>query len=405
MAKVLIIGAGGVGNVVAHKCAEVANTFSEIILASRTLSRCNEIKERIKNKYGVSITTDKVDAESKEELLSLLKKYKPDIVINVTLPYYDLNIMDACLKTGSSYLDTANYESKDVVEFNYKDQWAFHKNYEKEGLTAILGCGFDPGVSNAYCAYAQKHYFDKIDYIDILDCNAGNHGKVFATNFNLEINLREFMHNGKYWENGKWIETPPILNENCVHFTFDYPIVGKYESYLIFHEELESLVKNIKGLKRIRFWMTFSNSYLMHFRVLHNLGLTRIDEVEYKGIKIVPLQFLQHLLPDPRTLGKNYTGKTVIGCIIEGEKGGKRNRIYLYNVCDHAESYKETGGTAIHYTTGVPAMVGALMFAKGKWKKPGVYNVEQFDPDPFIKEIETYGLPTTIENPSSRYVP
>lgn len=398
MGKVLIIGAGGVGNVVVHKCAQVPEVFSEIMLASRTLSRCEELKAEIKKRYNRDIQIATVDADNVPEMVALIREFKPDIVMNITLPFYDLKIMEACLQAGVNYLDTANYEPKDVAHFEYKEQWAYQQKFKEKGLMAVLGCGFDPGVSNIYCAYAQKHLFDEIHYVDIVDCNAGSHGKIFATNFNLEINLREFLHNGKYWENGEWVETPPIMDPKCVHFTFNYPLVGNYENYLIWHEEIESLVKHIKGLKRMRFWMTFSENYLTHFRVLNNLGLTRIDEVDYKGAKIVPIQFVQSLLPDPRSLGKNYTGKTVIGCVFEGVKDGKQKKIYMYNVCDHAESYKETGAQAVSYTTGVPAMVGAMMMLKGIWKGSGVYNVEQLDPDEFMKALDKHGLPTeTVE--------
>jgi len=393
--KVLIIGAGGVGGVVVHKCVQAMNVkdgFTEIMLASRTLEKCEAIKKQVKNKISV----EKVDADKVDELVALINKYKPELVVNVALPYQDLTIMEACLKTGVNYLDTANYEPKDKAKFEYKWQWEYHERFRKKGILAVLGCGFDPGVSNIFCAYAQKHYFDTIKTIDILDCNAGNHGHPFATNFNPEINIREVTQVVRHWKKGKWVETPAIMNPKSVHFTFDYPIVGPKESYLLYHEEEESLVKNIKGLERIRFWMTFSENYLNHLRVLGNVGMTRIDEVDYEGKKVVPLKFLKALLPEPSSLGANYTGKTVIGCIIKGVKNGKEKQIYIYNVCDHAECYKEVKAQAISYTTGVPAMIGAMMMLKGLWKGQGVFNVEQFDPDPFMEQLGKYGLPWKV---------
>jgi saccharopine dehydrogenase (NAD+, L-lysine forming) len=314
-------------------------------------------------------------------------------VLNIALPYQDLNIMDACLEAGVNYLDTANYEPPDKAHFEYSWQWAYQEEFRAKGLMAVLGCGFDPGVSNVFCAYAQKHLFDEINYVDILDCNAGNHGHPFATNFNPEINIREVTQAVRYWENGKWIEKPVILDPKSVHFSFDYPVVGAKESYLLYHEELESLVRNIRGLKRIRFWMTFSDNYITHLRVLQNVGMTRIDEVEYEGRKVVPIKFLKALLPDPSTLGTNYTGKTVIGNVMTGIKDGKKRSVYIYNVCDHAEAYAEVGAQAISYTTGVPAMICAMLMVKGIWKGKGVFNVEQLDPDPFMAALNKYGLP------------
>jgi saccharopine dehydrogenase (NAD+, L-lysine-forming) len=398
MGKLLIIGAGGVGNVVAKKCASVPEVFEEICLASRTISKCQKIADEVKKNYNVEIKTEQVDADNVNELVALFKKYKPDLVINVALPYQDLTIMEACLATNVNYLDTANYESKDNPNFEYSWQWAYHDKFKEKNLMAILGCGFDPGVTNIFCAYAQKHLFDEIHYIDILDCNAGDHGHPFATNFNPEINIREVTQVVRHYRDGKWIETPPIIREGSVHFTFNYPEVGPKESYLLYHEELESLVKHIKGLKRIRFWMTFSENYLTHLKVLENVGMTRIDEVDYEGCKVVPLKFLKKLLPDPGELGENYKGKTVIGCIIDGIKDGKRVKKYIYNVCDHAEAYKEVQAQAVSYTTGVPAMIGAMMFLTGEWRKPGVYNVEQLDPDKFMQALNRYGLPWKIED-------
>ncbi len=395
MPKVLIIGAGGVARVVAHKCAQVPEVFDKIAIASRTISKCEEIREEIREKTGREIEVAQVDADNVHELVALINRVKPSIVINVALPYQDLSIMDACLEANVNYLDTANYEPRDIAHFEYSWQWAYDSKFREKGLIAILGCGFDPGVSNIFCAYAQKNIFDEIKYVDILDCNAGNHGHAFATNFNPEINIREVTQIVKYWEDGKWIEKPPILESDSTHFSFDYPIVGANESYLLYHEELESLAKNIKGLKRIRFWMTFSDNYLTHLRVLKTVGMTRIDEVDYEGKKVVPIRFLKSLLPDPAKLGTNYTGKTVIGDIITGRdrKDGKERSIYIYNVCDHAESYREVGAQAISYTTGVPAMIGAMMVLKGVWKGSGVFNVEQLDPDPFMEALNRYGLP------------
>lgn len=391
--KVLIIGAGGVGAVVAHKCAQVPEVFKEIMLASRTVSKCEKIKKEIKEKSGRDIQVAQVDADNVKETVKLIKKFQPDLVVNVALPYQDLHIMDACLEAGVNYMDTANYEPLDEAKFEYKWQWAYQDKFKKKGLMAVLGCGFDPGVTNIYAAYAQKHLFDEIHYIDILDCNAGSHGHAFATNFNPEINIREVTQVVRHWENGKWIETPPIMDQKSVHFTFDYPVAGKKESYMLYHEELESLVKNIKGLKRIRFWMTFGEAYLTHLRVMENIGITRIDEVEYEGHKIVPIKFLKALLPDPASLATNYTGKTVIGNIMTGVKNGKKKTVYTYNICDHAECYKEINAQAISYTTGVPAMIGAMMMMTGKWTGAGVWNVEQLDPDLFMEKLNKHGLP------------
>lgn len=392
MGRVLIIGAGGVGTVVTKKCAMVPEVFNEICLASRTKEKCDAIAKDIKNTLNRDISTAKVDADNVKELVELINDYKPELVINVALPYQDLPIMDACLETGVNYLDTANYEPPEEARFCYKWQWDYYDRFKDAGIMALLGSGFDPGVTNVFCAYAQKHYFDEIEYIDILDCNAGDHGHPFATNFNPEINIREITQKGKYWENGKWVEIEPMSES----IDFDYPEVGKRKSYLLYHEEEESLVKHIKGLKRIRFWMTFSEQYLTHLRVLQNVGLTRIDPVDYEGHKIVPLKFLKALLPDPGSLGENYTGKTVIGVVLRGKKNGKEVSKYIYNVCDHAEAYKEVKAQAVSYTTGVPAMIGAMMMLKGIWKKPGVYNMEEFDPDPFMEQLNIHGLPWKI---------
>lgn len=389
MGKVLIIGAGGVGTVVANKVAQNSDVFTDIMLASRTKSKCDDIALDVKKRTGVTIKTARVDADNVPELVALMNEFKPEIVINVALPYQDLTIMDACLEAGVHYLDTANYEPKDEAKFEYKWQWAYKEKFEKAGLTAILGCGFDPGVTSIFTAYAAKHHFDEIHYLDIVDCNAGDHGKAFATNFNPEINIREVTQKGKYWENGEWVETEP----HEIHKPLTYPEIGPKESYVIYHEELESLVKNFPTLKRARFWMTFGQEYLTHLRVIQNIGMARIDEVEYNGQKIVPIQFLKAVLPDPGELGENYTGQTSIGCRIRGIKDGKERTYYIYNNCSHEEAYKETGAQGVSYTTGVPATIGAMMFLQGIWKKPGVYNVEEFNPDPFMEQLNKQGLP------------
>lgn len=396
MAKVLIIGAGGVGAVVTKKCAMVPEVFTDICLASRTVSKCDKIKAEIEQHWGRTIETAQVDADNVPELVALIKRVRPQLVINVALPYQDLTIMDACLEARVNYMDTANYEPKDVAKFEYKWQWAYQEKFKKAGLLALLGCGFDPGVTNVFCAYAQKHLYDSIRTVDILDCNAGSHGKAFATNFNPEINIREVTQVVRHWYKGKWVETPCIMDPKSIHFTFDYPVAGPKESYLLYHEEMESLVRNMPGLERMRFWMTFGENYLNHLRVMENIGITRIDEVEFEGHRIVPIKFLKALLPDPSSLATNYTGKTVIGCIFDGMKDGKPVKKYIYNVCDHAECYREVQAQAISYTTGVPTMIGAMLILTGKWKGAGVFNMEQFDPDPFMKELGKYGLPWEI---------
>jgi len=392
MKRVLQIGAGGVGGVVAHKLAMNRDVFSHITLASRTLAKCEEIKKQIKERDRGDIDICTVDADSVDELVALIERIKPDLVLNIALPYQDLTIMEACLKTGVDYLDTANYEHPDTAKFEYKEQWAYNERYKNAGVTALLGSGFDPGVTNVFCAYAQKHYFDEIHYIDILDCNAGDHGYPFATNFNPEINLREVSAKGRYWESGKWIETKPLE----IKEVWDYPEIGEKDSYVLYHEELESLVQNIKGLKRIRFFMTFGQSYITHMNCLQNVGMLGIDEVEHNGCKIIPIQFLKTLLPDPASLAGRTKGKTNIGCYITGVKDGKEKTIYIYNVCDHEECFREVHSQAISYTTGVPAVVGAMMIAKGLWKKSGVWNMEQMDPDPFLEELAKQGLPWSV---------
>ena len=386
MGKVLIIGAGGVATVAAHKVAKNADVFSDIMIASRTKSKCDAIVEAIGN---TKIQTAQVDADSVEQLTNLFESFKPDLVMNLALPYQDLTIMDACLKCGVNYLDTANYEPVDEAHFEYSWQWAYKDRFEKAGLTAILGCGFDPGVTSVYTAYAAKHYFDEIQYLDIVDCNAGDHHKAFATNFNPEINIREITQKGLYWENGQWIETEPLE----IHKSLTYPHVGPRESYLLHHEELESLVKNYPTIKRARFWMTFGQEYLTHLRVIQNIGMASIKPILYNGMEIVPLQFLKAVLPNPQDLGANYEGETSIGCRIRGLKDGKEHTYYVYNNCSHRAAYEETGMQGVSYTTGVPATIGARMFMLGLWKRPGVWNVEEFDPDPFMEELNKQGLP------------
>jgi len=387
MGKVLIIGAGGVGNVVVRKCAAVPDVFSEICLASRTVEKCDAIARELER----PIRTAKLDADNVDEVAALIREFGADLVINVALPYQDLSIMDACLETGVNYLDTANYEPPDEAKFCYRWQWDYRERFRERGIMALLGCGFDPGVTNVFCAYAQKMHFDEIHSIDIMDCNGGDHGHPFATNFNPEINIREITQRGKYWENGKWEETEPL---SC-HKTFDFPEVGPREMYLMYHEEIESLVENIRGLKKIRFWMTFGEEYLTHLRVLQNVGLTRIDPVDYDGHQIVPLKFLKSVLPDPAGLGPGYRGKTCIGCMIEGVKNGEPLKYYVYNICDHAECYREVKSQAVSYTTGVPAMIGGMLLLTGVWQGEGVFNVEEMDPGPFMEKLPVYGLPWT----------
>ncbi|QCK15275.1 saccharopine dehydrogenase family protein [Mangrovivirga cuniculi] len=386
MAKVLIIGAGGVGRVVVQKCASLPDVFSEILLASRTKSKCDVIAEEVGQGR---VKTAQLDADNVSETVALINEFKPFMVINVALPYQDLAIMDACLETGVHYLDTANYEPKDEAKFEYKWQWAYQDRFKEKGLMAVLGCGFDPGVTSIFTARAAKHHFDEIQYLDIVDCNAGDHGKAFATNFNPEINIREITQKGKYYEDGKWIETEP----HEIHKDLNYPNIGPKRSYLIYHEELESLVKNFPSIKRARFWMTFGEEYLTHLRVIQNIGMARIDPVKFKGVDIVPLEFLKAVLPDPGELGENYSGETSIGCRIRGIKDGKEQTYYIWNNCKHEEAYKETGAQGVSYTTGVPAMIGAKMMIEGKWNGEGVFNVEEFDPDPFLNDLEKFGLP------------
>jgi saccharopine dehydrogenase (NAD+, L-lysine forming) len=389
MSKILIIGAGGVSQVVVHKCAQHPSVFTEIMLASRTKSKCDKIAAEIKQKYGKTIETAGIDAEDVPALTALMQSFKPVLVINVALPYQDLTIMDACLNAGVHYLDTANYEPKDVAKYEYSWQWAYQERFKKAGLMAVLGCGFDPGVTNVFTAYAAKHHFDEMHTLDIVDANAGSHGKAFATNFNPEINIREITQNGKYYENGVWVEIPPF----AVKKDLNYPNIGPKPSYVIYHEELESLVKHFPTLQRARFWMTFGDEYLTHLRVIQNIGMAGIEPIKFQGIDIVPLEFLKAVLPNPGDLGENYTGWTSIGCRIKGIKDGKEKTYYVYNNCSHAAAYEETGTQGVSYTTGVPAMIGAMMMLTGEWQGAGVWNIEQLNPDPFMAKLNQYGLP------------
>ena len=415
MAKVLVIGCGGVASVAIRKCCMRDDVFTELCIASRTLSKCDALKAKLEGKTKTKITIAQVDADKVDEVIALIKKVQPDLVMNIALPYQDLAIMDACLACGVNYLDTANYEPENTDDpvwrekyerrckeegfsayFDYTWQWAYGDKYKKVGLTALLGSGFDPGVTQVFCAYAQKHLFDTIETIDILDCNGGDHGYPFATNFNPEINLREVSAPGSYWENGKWVEVPAM----SIHRTYNFDGVGEKDMYLLHHEEIESLAKNIKGVKRIRFFMTFGQSYLTHMKCLENVGMLSTTPVEFEGKEIVPIQFLKALLPDPASLGPRTVGKTNIGCIFTGMKDGKRKTAYIYNVCDHQECYREVESQAISYTTGVPAMIGAMMLVTGKWNKKGVYTPEEFDPDPFMEELNRNGLPwKVVESP------
>lgn len=396
MRKLMIIGCGGVASVAIHKCCQNSDFFDEICIASRTKAKCEALKEKLEKTTSVKITTAQVDADNVPELIALIKKEQPQAVLNLALPYQDLTIMDACLETKVHYIDTANYEPEDTAKFEYKWQWAYRERFEQAGITALLGSGFDPGVTSVFSAYALKHYFDEINYIDILDCNAGDHGYPFATNFNPEINIREVSAKGSYWEDGHWVETEPME----IKRVYNFPEIGEKDMYLLHHEEIESLALNIPGIKRIRFFMTFGQSYLTHLKCLENVGMTSIEPIMYEGKEIVPLQFLKAVLPDPSSLGPRTKGKTNIGCIFIGKKDGVEKKLYIYNTCDHQECFKEVGSQAVAYTTGVPAMIGAMMVMSGKWQKPGVYNIEEFDPDPFMDALNKWGLPWKIsENP------
>jgi saccharopine dehydrogenase (NAD+, L-lysine-forming) len=389
MSKVMIIGAGGVGGVVAHKCAQLPEVFTEIVLASRTESKCQAIAAQLSR----PIRTAQVDADNVPELVKLLQQEKPELVINVALPYQDLTIMDACLEAGVHYLDTANYEPQDTAKFEYHWQWAYQQRFLDAGLTAILGSGFDPGATNLFTAYLAKHYFDEIHELDIIDVNGGDHGYPFATNFNPEINIREVSAECRHWENGEFVTTPPMSMK--ARYTCPEE-VGTFNIYRMYHEELESLSKHFPSLRRAQFWMSFSDNYLKHLEVLENVGMTGIEPVEFHGQYIVPIQFLAHLLPDPSTLGPRTKGRTCIGCIVRGVKDGREKVMYLYNICDHETCYQEVQSQAISYTTGVPAVIGAKMILEGKWRQPGVWNVEQCDPDPFMEDMNRYGLPWKV---------
>ena len=397
MSRVLIIGCGGVASVAVHKCCQNSEIFTDICIASRTVSKCDKLKSELEGKTKTNISTASLNADNVDEIVKLIESYKPDLVLNLALPYQDLTIMEACLKTKVDYVDTANYEPEDTAKFEYSWQWAYRERFEKAGITALLGSGFDPGVTSVFSAYAMKHYFDEINYIDILDCNGGDHGYPFATNFNPEINIREVSAKGSYWEDGKWVETEPME----IKRVYDFPKVGVKDMYLLHHEELESLALNIKGIKRIRFFMTFGQSYLTHLKCLENVGMTSIEPIEFEGKQIVPLQFLKAVLPDPSSLGPRTKGKTNIGCIFRGKKDGKEKNLYIYNVCDHESCYKEVGSQAVAYTTGVPAMIGAMMLLTKTWDKKGVFNIEEFDPDPFMEALNKWGLPWVVEeNPT-----
>lgn len=397
MSRVLIIGCGGVASVAVHKCCQNSEIFTDICIASRTVSKCDKLKSELEGKTKTNISTASLNADNVDEIVKLIESCKPDLVLNLALPYQDLTIMEACLKTKVDYVDTANYEPEDTAKFEYSWQWAYRERFEKAGITALLGSGFDPGVTSVFSAYAMKHYFDEINYIDILDCNGGDHGYPFATNFNPEINIREVSAKGSYWEDGKWVETEPME----IKRVYDFPQVGVKDMYLLHHEELESLALNIKGIKRIRFFMTFGQSYLTHLKCLENVGMTSIEPIEFEGKQIIPLQFLKAVLPDPSSLGPRTKGKTNIGCIFRGKKDGKEKNLYIYNVCDHEACYKEVGSQAVAYTTGVPAMIGAMMLLTKTWDKKGVFNIEEFDPDPFMEALNKWGLPWVIEeNPT-----
>lgn len=388
MGKCLIIGCGGVASVAIHKCCQNSEVFEEIMIASRTKSKCDALKEKLSG-GKTNIQTAQVNADHVDELIALINSFQPDVVLNLALPYQDLTIMDACLATKTHYVDTANYEPTDTAKFEYSWQWAYREKFKAAGICALLGSGFDPGVTGVFSAYAQKHQFDEIHFLDILDANGGDHGYPFATNFNPEINIREVTAKGSYWENGHWVETEPME----IKREYDFAQIGHKDMYLLHHEELESLGQHLKGIKRIRFFMTFGQSYLTHLKCLENVGMTSIVPIEFEGKQIVPLQFLKAVLPDPASLGPRTKGKTNIGCIFQGVKDGKPKTYYLYNVCDHQECYREVGSQAISYTTGVPAMIGAMLVMNGTWNKPGVWNMEQFDPDPFMDALNKWGLP------------
>ena len=389
MSKVLVIGAGGVGSVAVHKMAMWPDMFSQITLASRRIAKCDAIAASVKNPTGVTIATAELDADDIAATTRLIEKTGASLVVNLALPYQDLNIMEACLVAGADYLDTANYEPLDEAKFEYHWQWAYQEKFEKAGLTALLGSGFDPGVTNVFTAYIAKHHVQKMQTLDILDCNGGDHGQHFATNFNPEINIREVTAPARHWQEGRWVETPALSHKQ----SFDFPQVGERNMYLMYHEELESLSKHFPELTRARFWMTFGDAYLTHLSVLENIGMTSIEPILYEGQEIVPLQFLKAVLPEPSGLGETTKGKTCIGNIVSGMHEGQPKTVYLYNICDHEDCFAEVGSQAVSYTTGVPAMIGASLILDKSWRKPGVWNMEQFDPDPFMERLNKYGLP------------
>lgn len=393
MAHVLIIGAGGVANVVVHKCAQAQETFSKITLASRTVRKCEEIAQAVQEKYGVKVHTAQIDADNITQMSALIQATQPDLIMNIALPYQDLHIMEACLLHQIDYLDTANYEPPEEAKFEYKWQWAYQKQFEEQGIMALLGSGFDPGVTNVFTAYLRKHCLDEIHELDIIDANAGEHGLPFATNFNPEINIREITADARHWENGDWQTSPALAHKRV----FDFPAgIGEKNIYLMYHEELESLVKHFPEIKTARFWMTFSDNYLNHLKVLENVGMTSIEPIEFEGKEIIPIQFLKALLPDPASLGARTKGKTCIGCVAKGIKDGIEKTFYIYNICDHETAFAEVGSQAISYTTGVPAMIGAKMMLENQWRAKGVFNMEQFDPDPFLADLSQYGLPWEV---------
>ena len=392
MTKTLVIGAGGVGSVAVHKMAMCPNVFDDVLLASRRIAKCDDIAQSVTKRFGAKIETAELDADDTQKTIDLIARFKPDLVVNLALPYQDLAIMDACLATGVNYLDTANYEPREEAKFEYHWQWAYHDRFVERGIMALLGSGFDPGVTNVFTAYIAKHYVEEMRTLDILDCNGGDHGQHFATNFNPEINIREVTAPARHWEAGDWVETPALSH----HQTFDFPSVGARNMYLMYHEELESLTRHFPALERARFWMTFGDAYLTHLDVLQNVGMTSIEPVMYEGREIIPLQFLKAVLPDPGDLGKTTTGKTCIGNIVSGKHAGQPRTVYLHNVCDHEACFAEVGSQAVSYTTGVPAMIGATLMLNGTWRKPGVFNLEQFDPDPFMELLTKHGLPWQV---------
>src|SRR6218665_3892510 len=399
LSKVLVIGAGGVSSVAVHKMAQISKTnpeiFSHISVASRTQAKCDAIAESVLARTGVAIDTYAIDAEDVPALSALIARIGPKLVVNLALPYQDLTIMDACLATGVNYLDTANYEPRHEAKFEYHWQWAYHERFREKGLMALLGSGFDPGVTSVFAMWLKKHKLKTIRTLDILDCNGGDHGQHFATNFNPEINIREVTAPARHWLKGQWVETPAMT----IRESFDFEAVGPKNMYLMYHEELESLAKFVPEAERLRFWMTFGDAYIQHITVLQNVGMTRIDPVIYEGREIIPLQFLKAVLPEPASLGSTTTGKTNIGDIATGEAldGSGEKTFYIYNICDHEDAFHETGNQAVSYTTGVPATIGAALMLSGAWSGEGVFNIEQLDPDPFMELLNQHGLPWQVK--------